>query len=219
MGLDVLVISAHVDDAECGCGGTIIRHIEQGDHVSWHTLIGEGYKVPDGWRSYVLKEEFQEAMLVLGVEDYHLYDFHVDVTENIHSIRDQLFHIWMDADPDIAYVPWSGSRHQDHSVVGKCAGQVGWQSGAEIQEYVVPNDYLGFVPNTFSLVSDEDFKRKLAAIQCYASQFALRPWFSSTLLMNHAKAFAVFADGGANKYVEPFFQTRRIQRWRGEGEK
>jgi LmbE family N-acetylglucosaminyl deacetylase len=218
VGLDILVLSAHIDDAECGCGGTIVRHIEQEDNVSWHTLIGEGYRVPDGWRPYVLKEEFQEAMLVLGIDDYNLHDFHVDVTENIQEIRDKIYSIWKQTDPDIAYVPWSGSRHQDHAVVGKCAEQVGWQSGAEILQYVVPNDYLGFVPNTYSMLKDEHFKRKMEAIQCYASQFKLRPWFSSALLLNHAKAFSVFAKGNSGEYVEPFLQTRRIQRWRGEGE-
>jgi LmbE family N-acetylglucosaminyl deacetylase len=208
---DVLVLSAHIDDAECGCGGTIARHLEQGDRVSWHTLIGKGYKVPDGWRWYVLQEEFQEAMLVLGVDNYQLYDFDVDtVEEHIHRLRDQIYRIWKYVDPDVAYIPWSGSRHQDHAVVGKCAEQVSWRSRAEILQYVVPNDYLGFVPNTFSSVSEEHFKKKLEAIQCYASQFLLRPWFSTVLLMNHAKAFSVFSKGKAEEYVEPFLQTRRL---------
>jgi LmbE family N-acetylglucosaminyl deacetylase len=219
LGLDILVISAHIDDAECGCGGTIVRHLEQGDRVFWHTLIGEGYRVPDGWRKDVLKEEFQEAMLVLGVDNYHLYDFHVDVTENIQDIRDQIYRIWKHTDPDIAYVPWSGSRHQDHSVVGKCAEQVGWQSGAELLQYFVPNDWHGFKPNTYKIVSEKHFKRKLEAIICYRSQFKMRDWFTEKLLINIAQAFSVFAKGNSGEYVEPFLQTRRIQRWRGEGEK
>jgi LmbE family N-acetylglucosaminyl deacetylase len=213
LGLDILVLSAHIDDAECGCGGTIVKHVEQGDKVSWHTIIGNGYKVPDGWRPYALKEEFQEAMLVLGVDDYTLYDFHVDDTEeHIQKIRDQIYRIWKKCNPHVAYVPWSGSRHQDHAVVGRCAEQVGWQSRAEVLQYVVPNDYLGFVPDTYEVVSEAHFKRKLEAVQCFASQFWLRPWFTSALLMNHARAFAVFADGSPNDYVEPFLQTRRIKR-------
>jgi LmbE family N-acetylglucosaminyl deacetylase len=43
----IIVISPHPDDETLGCGGTILKHNEDGDSVYWlimtNTLIEEGY--------------------------------------------------------------------------------------------------------------------------------------------------------------------------------
>lgn len=209
MGLKVLVISAHVDDAECGCGGTVARHIARGDTIEWHTLIGQGYRVPDGWDDDVLRDEFRQAMFELGVEDHYLYDYPVDVIDRESGVRDHLYKIWHSYKPDIAYVPWSASRHQDHRTVGQYAYEVSWGSLTDIRVYVVPNDYLGFVPTVSSLISDEYYDTKLRALSCYKSQYELRHWYNDELLDNFSKAFAVFASG-TDEHVEPFQQLKRV---------
>jgi LmbE family N-acetylglucosaminyl deacetylase len=39
--MNVLAIGAHPDDVALGCGGTLIRHIARGDHVTVLTMTGE----------------------------------------------------------------------------------------------------------------------------------------------------------------------------------
>jgi|TARA_B100001964_G_C14006821_1_gene497506 LmbE family N-acetylglucosaminyl deacetylase len=45
--VNIIVISPHPDDETLGCGGTILKHKENGDNVHWlimtNTLIEEGY--------------------------------------------------------------------------------------------------------------------------------------------------------------------------------
>lgn len=205
----VLVIGAHVDDAECGCGGTIARHIEREHEVQWHTLISGNYRVPEGWPEDSLEREYENAMKVMGIENFHLHDFVVDTLDAVTGIRHLLYQIWQDFQPDVTYVPWKGSRHQDHRAVGQCSYEVSWRSNADSFMYVVPNDYLGFVPNTYSILDSRFYQKKLEVLAAYRSQVFLRPWFTNNLIDSHSRAFAVFAKG-EDCHVEPFIQVKRL---------
>ena len=204
--LNDLFIFTHVPKAG---GTTIARHIERGDEIQWHTLIRRGYRLPKDWPDDTLEREFEFAMAELGIQDYHLHDFKVDTLDAITGIRDKLYNIWHDFNPDVAYIPWNGSRHQDHKAVGEASLQVSWRTTADVFMYVVVNDYLGFVPNTYSILADRFYRKKLLVLQCYRSQLHMRPWFTNTLIESHARAFAIFAKG-ENSHIEPFIQAKRV---------
>ena len=38
----VLVVAPHPDDETLGCGGTLLRHIEEGDGVHWLIMTNPG---------------------------------------------------------------------------------------------------------------------------------------------------------------------------------
>ena len=209
MGLKVLVLEAHMDDADCGCGATVYNHIKNGDDVRWHTFITKGYRVPKGWAPDVLTKEAQVARSLLGVKDYTFYDFSVDTLDHKSTeLRDLIFHIWHDFDPDIAYIPLRTSRHQDHRAVGDFAFQVSWRSHADILAYPVVNDFEGFRPNVFSLIGPEALGAKILALEVYQSQFKLRSWFTIDLVRAFMQKYAVFTN--TNAYVEPFEQVKRV---------
>ena len=49
----VLAISAHPDDETIGAGGTLARHVAEGDEVFW-CVVTQGYNPP--WSHHVLEE-------------------------------------------------------------------------------------------------------------------------------------------------------------------
>ena len=69
----VLVVSPHADDETLGVGGTIARHVAEGDHVSVAVLTGHGEDGPhplwpqNSWT--VVRAEARRAMTALGVEE------------------------------------------------------------------------------------------------------------------------------------------------------
>ena len=75
MKLDILVLASHPDDAELGCGGTIARHVAQGDKVG----IVDFTRGELGTRGTpeTREKEAQDAAKILGVdtrENLHLAD-------------------------------------------------------------------------------------------------------------------------------------------------
>ncbi len=46
--MNILGIGAHFDDLELGCGGTLIKHVEQGDNVTMLVITDSSYKDPSG---------------------------------------------------------------------------------------------------------------------------------------------------------------------------
>lgn len=207
--MKVLVLEAHVDDADTGCGSTIFKHIKNGDDVQWHTFITKGYQVPEGWAPDVLTKEYQQAKSIFGVDNYILYDYHVDKLDRVMELRDLIYKIWHKFDPDIAYVPLRQSRHQDHRAVGDFAWQVSWRSHADILAYPVLNDFEDFKPNVFSVVGSDALTAKIWAMNCYKSQFKLRSWFTLDMMRTFMQKYAVFVNGD-HAYVEPFEQVKRV---------
>lgn len=78
----VLAIAAHPDDEILGCGGTIAKHIINGDSV--HVIImAEGITSRDNVRNVVARENellnlhsnTKLASSILGVKNVELYDF------------------------------------------------------------------------------------------------------------------------------------------------
>ena len=65
MKLDILVFSAHPDDAELGCGGTIIKHVEQGFKLGVIDLTrGE---LGTRGNSAIRKKESELASKIMGL--------------------------------------------------------------------------------------------------------------------------------------------------------
>lgn len=208
MGLKVLVLEAHVDDATCGCGATILKHLKRGDKVQWHTFVGKGYRVPEGWAKDSLAIEYENAMGVLGVGDHFLYNYKVDTADKTTELRNLIHMIWHNFKPDIAYVPWAKSRHQDHRAIGDFAHQVSWRSNADVLAYPVVNDIEGFSPTVFAPIDNKTMDIKLKALEQFESQFVLRPWFRLDLIESFMHTYAQFVDT-LLQYAEPFEQVRR----------
>lgn len=196
-----------MDDAECGAGGTIAGHIQSNNDVSWHTLISNGYAVPIDWSRDTLTDEFEQAMNTLGVEDHVLYDFSVDTLDRITTLRDTIYRIWKDYEPDIAYVPWRGSRHQDHRAVADCVYQVSWRGKTDVRAYALPNDLGGFNPSIYSPLTKKEYRKKMLALKCYKSQYHLRSWFSDEMLSAFMRSWGAYVN---DRPTEIFEQLRRV---------
>ena len=64
---NVLVIAAHPDDELLGCGGTLIRHVEQGDEVQ-SIIMCEGESLRYQVREVHQREDTDEAARIIGIE-------------------------------------------------------------------------------------------------------------------------------------------------------
>lgn len=113
----VLVMAAHPDDEVLGCGGTICRHVDEGDKV--HILF-----VADGETARLMKAQPNRniaataAAKVMGAEVYFLD--HPDQRLDQLALLDLTREVeeWgRFIKPEIVYTHFAGDRNMDHRIV------------------------------------------------------------------------------------------------------
>ena len=123
MSRKILVVAAHADDETLGCGGTIARHVSEGDIV--HVMImtnGVGAR-GDGNEDAIKERQqaFHKAMSILGVHKTYELDFPdnrmdtVPLLEIIQSIEN----ITSGFKPSIVYTHHYGDLNIDHQITHK----------------------------------------------------------------------------------------------------
>lgn len=185
----VLVVCAHMDD-EISIGGTIAKHVDDGDDVVVLFLCGREYDRIHSEKTNA--EEWEctlEAQEILG----YRYAFHPtpmlrDGDLDITSIRDIIEPIEKGSEeykPDIVYIPWGEDVHQDHQAVFKACmiafRPVSKHRVKKILCYECPsttdqNPWMNsFRPNVFVELSGEEMNKKLNALLCYKREGRKRP--------------------------------------------
>nr|WP_321497935.1 PIG-L deacetylase family protein [uncultured Methanolobus sp.] len=161
----ILAIGAHPDDIEIGCGGTIKKHIENGDSVYYSIATG-GEK--GGEKEIRIKEAERAAdiMGVEGVEFMDLKDTFISHDGNTIAILDR---IMQRIRPSIVYVHSLNDFHQDHINIAKSVLSASRKMKNSIFSYEAPSTTLEFKPTAFSDIS-KYFEIKMECIQVFASQ-------------------------------------------------
>jgi LmbE family N-acetylglucosaminyl deacetylase len=173
--VNVLVVSPHPDDESIGCGGAIAAHVDAGDHVSilWLTSGEAGAGTDDHERARGVREaESRAAAAVLGVAHHRflgLPDGRLETAmpsaiEAITSMIDEV-------GAGIVYAPHGAENHPDHlagfnaTIGGLAAAQT--PSVLYCYEVWTPLAWFDVVHPI-----DDEIRRKLDAVACYASQLA-----------------------------------------------
>ena len=191
----VLVIAAHPDDEVLGCGGTIARHVAEGDEV--HVVIlAEGATSRDVIRSLEAREQdlndlakaAHKAGNILGVSTLNLHQFpdnRMDGVELLDVIKCLETHIEA-FKPSIVYTHHAGDLNIDHQITHKAAvtacrpypGQtVEMLIFFEVPsstEWQIHGSAQTFSPNWFVDINDH-FERKKEALSAYSAEMRFWP--------------------------------------------
>jgi LmbE family N-acetylglucosaminyl deacetylase len=117
--MNVLVISAHPDDETLGCGGTLLKHIERGDRISW-VVVTEAFQ-PD-WSEEVIRRmtrQVESVARAYPVEKTFKLGFHTTRLDSlpIGQIIEAIRSVAEVVRPNIVYVVNGGDVHSDHRIV------------------------------------------------------------------------------------------------------
>jgi bacillithiol biosynthesis deacetylase BshB1 len=178
MKLDILVLAAHPDDAELGCGGTILKHVSMGHKVGVIDLTrGElGTRGTPETR----KEEAAESAKILGLsvrDNLGLPDgfFRNDKEHQLEVVK-----AIRKYQPDIVIANARYDRHPDHGRASDIAfeacflagltkvstGQTPWRPRA--MYHYIQSQFL--TPDLIVDVSDF-WEKKMEAIRAFKTQF------------------------------------------------
>lgn len=203
---NVLILAPHADDETLGVGGTIAKHLDNGDEVTVVIATGPG-RNPDDY-PLASPEEFDEVrseaskvLTRLGVQ--HLRFGNLPAVTFSHDptwqVNQEVHDLISASEPEILYVPFPFDLHGDHRNLFHAAS-VAWRSSSELGRsikrvlaYEVQSEthwnapYLeaGFTPNVWVELTESQLERKLEALRGYESQMFPFPHARSVDAVEH----------------------------------
>lgn len=183
MKLDILVLAAHPDDAELGCGGTIARHIAMGKKVG----IIDFTRGELGTRGTVQTrdQEAADSAAILGLSVRENLNFKDGFFQHDEAHQREVIRIIRKYQPEIVIANATYDRHPDHGKGSELAYQSCYYSGLAKIETVDdnkkqapwrPRHMYHFIQSQWItpdfIVDVSDFwEIKMRAIRAYKTQF------------------------------------------------
>ena len=186
----VLVVSVHPDDETLGCGGTILKHVDQGDDVHW--LIITSISEREGWDRDEVNKQQQEIFEVgrnYGFKTTHKLDYPTTKLDTI-PVKDliaDISNVVKKIEPHVLYLNNNNDIHTDHQVAFKavmsCTKNFRYPSIRRIlmyetlseSEFAPPLPGNTFMPNVFVDIT-EFLRRKCEIMQLYKGEVMESPY-------------------------------------------
>src|SRR5712692_5561433 len=111
----IVIMGAHPDDIELGCGGTLhqLKELNPVIVIFTDTVETNGNNII---------EELQKSMSSYNLK-YELYDFpNMGLVNNIPEVRTKVFNL--KSKGDIFFGPSTNSQHLDHRVLGRAIDDI-----------------------------------------------------------------------------------------------
>lgn len=172
--LRVLCLGAHCDDIEIGCGGTILKMIENGQSIDvrWVVFCSNDLRAKEatnGANAFLNGAKKSSITVRNGRDGFLPY--------TAAEVKDYFEELKKEPEPDIIFTHYRDDRHQDHRLISDLTWNT-WRSHF-ILEYEIPK-YDGDLgtPNAFVQLSKSLSTRKAdTIIEHYGSQ-RNKHWFS-----------------------------------------
>jgi LmbE family N-acetylglucosaminyl deacetylase len=200
----VLVLSAHTDDGEFGCGGTIARLLDEGVEVRYVAFSTATKSLPEAFPPDALAREVEEATAALGITNLAVHDFDVRTfPERRQDILELLIAEWEEWHPDAVFQPSLHDVHQDHQVVA--AEGLRAFKRTTILGYEIPWNNFDFSYQAYFALTQAQVERKIAALAKYASQ-QHRRYSDPEYIRNLARTNGI----NVNRDYAEVFQVHRV---------
>jgi len=201
-----LVLAPHTDDGEFGCGGTMVRLVENGVDVRYVAFSIATRSLPEGFPPDTLAREVREATTELGIADANLtvHDFDVRTfPDRRQEILELLIEIWNDWEPDAVFQPSLHDIHQDHQTIA--AEGLRAFKRTTILGYEIPWNNFDFAYQAYFALEQHHLDRKVAALAKYASQ-QHRRYANEEYVRNVARTHGI----NVNREFAEVFQVYRV---------
>lgn len=196
--LRILAIGAHSDDIEIGCGGSLLRLIEEhpGCAVRWVVLSGSEERAREARASAVdLLASIENPEIIIGAFKDGFFPYQgAEVKAFFEELKAGFT-------PDVIFTHRRDDAHQDHRVVAELT----WNTYRDhfILEYEIPK-YDGDLgaPNFFIRVSEAQCQRKVQVLLRHFTTQRTKHWFTTDLFLGllrlrgmEANSPTTFAEG------------------------
>ncbi|MBB5395555.1 bacillithiol biosynthesis deacetylase BshB1 [Mucilaginibacter sp. AK015] len=186
--LDILVLPVHPDDAELGCAGTILKHVQLGHKVGIADLTrGE---LGTRGTAEIRDKEAARAAEILGLTIRENLELPDGFFENTKQYQLKIIEAIRRYQPEIIITNAYHDRHPDHGRANELVEASAFLSGlrrietfhrGELQEPWRPAQVLHFIQDRYikpDIIVDvtEFWEKKIESIYAYGSQFHNPEW-------------------------------------------
>jgi len=162
----ILLISAHPDDVELGCGGAIYQNRKD---ITTKLLVLSNRFSSNG--EIDNEKEQTKAGKILGINDIQFEDIQdkfFPSLENRDQIRNLVTKVCNEFKPSLIFLPGINETHQDHSAIAEEVVRV--IRDISILGYEITKHNRHFEPNTFIKITKKALEQKTKATLCYKGQ-------------------------------------------------
>lgn len=186
---NIFIITPHPDDETLGCGGTILKHAENGDRVYWIIITQMNKEFFSEYQIQCRQEEIKAVQ-----NEYKFFrtiEFAYNASNlndvNMKNLIEDLGRVFIEESPHIIYAPYRNDAHSDHRVTYDATlACTKWFRYPSIEKVLVyetlsetdfafKTDIHGFQPNVFVNISDY-IDKKVDILSIYKSEVANHPF-------------------------------------------
>lgn len=195
----LLCLGAHCDDIEIGCGGTLLRLVQEGlAEVAWVVFSSDERRAAEAraGAEFFLSGAGRRNVVIHAFKDGYLPQAWGEVKLAMERIRKEF-------SPDLVLTHCRNDLHQDHRLVSELT----WNTFRDhlILEYEIPK-YDGDLgnPNFFVCMDEAMAKRKAEGIlSCYRSQ-ADKPWMDEQTFLSLMRLRGIESNS-PGRFAEAFY--------------
>ena len=201
----VLCLGSHCDDIEIGCGGTILRLIENYPNIEfyWVVFSSNSQREPEAYQSAnsFLKKAIAKTILIKKFRDGFFPFIGIEIKEFFEQLK-------QDFKPDIVFTHYRHDLHQDHRLISELT----WNSFRNhlILEYEIPK-YDGDLgsPNFFVHLDEAICKNKTNYILDSFQSQKEKHWFTEETFLSILRLRGIESNA-PGKYAEGFYCRKLV---------
>jgi len=167
----ILLLSAHIDDADTGCGASVARYSYEGNEIYYAVFTLAEESLPADLPKNIMVKELSEATRILGIRPSNLIIKKYPVRrfpQYRQEILEDMIQMNKEISPSLVFMPSKFDTHQDHAVIAE-EGFRAFKSSS-ILGYEMPWNNVSFESSAFISLKAEYVDRKIKALNCYRSQ-------------------------------------------------
>jgi LmbE family N-acetylglucosaminyl deacetylase len=206
--LKIACITAHPDDVEMGIGGTLAKHVDNGDDVHVILTTLGGVVGPPKER----EKEAQQAAHILGIDDLQILDYPVQKLNkpNLEFVK-LIKSVLSELKPDRIYTHTIFDNHQVHVTVADSVMRASKEIKQVLSCEIISSTTTDFRPNAFVDITDY-IELKIKSVKMHETQ-SNRFYIQPNVMRSLANVRYVWSKVGKNPegYAEAFVIGKFIQ--------
>jgi LmbE family N-acetylglucosaminyl deacetylase len=201
----ILALGAHADDIEIGCGGTILRFLDENPatEVVWVVFGASEQRRTEALESanlFLANAQRKEIVIKEFRDGYFPY-----IGTEIKNFFEELKRKYA---PDLILTHYRGDLHQDHRLVSELTWNT-FRNHLILEYEIVKYDGDLGTPNFFVPLTESIARKKIQTIvECFRSQNGKR-WFTEDAFSSILRLRGVESNA-SDKYAEAFYSRKMV---------